>query len=121
MFKNHIFLLGIITTLLIGCISQKEIDRIIKDRTILYPYSENNKWGFTNQIGELVIPCVYDTVNFFHYGLSAVKFNGEYGYLKTDGTWFIKPQFDYAENFDTNCANVINNGNEKRINRRQRK
>ena len=104
-----------------SCTTHKQIDKLKKDKTQFYPVSYNGKWGYANENGDLTIPCKFDTVSFFNYGLSAVKYHDKYGFLKTDGDWHIKPKYDTATNFGTNCATVIKNGNQKRINWRNKK
>ncbi|MCI9264030.1 MAG: hypothetical protein HFF06_05600 [Oscillospiraceae bacterium] len=39
-------------------------------------------WGFEDETGELVIPCIYDTVGHFDHGYAAVTVDGVYGLLK---------------------------------------
>lgn len=104
-----------------SCITNKQIDELLSDKTFLYPVSYNGKWGYTNEKGELVIPCKYDTAHFFSLGLAVVKEKDKYGYLKTNGDWHIEPQFDSATYFGLYCASVVKNGKTKRINRKNKK
>lgn len=113
--------IAITISFLSSCITQKQIDLLKDDKSKLYPVSYNGKWGYANEVGELIIPCKFDTVKFFNYGLSAVKYNDKYGFLKTNGDWHIKPKYDYASNFGPNCAEVVKNGIKKRINWRNKK
>ena len=39
-------------------------------------------WGFENEEGELVVPCVFDTVGEFDRGFALVRKDGVYGMLK---------------------------------------
>ena len=48
----------------------------------LAPVSKNKKWGFIDEKGKLVIPMLYDSVEYFTLnGLSAVKRNGKSGFI----------------------------------------
>lgn len=100
---------------LIGCFSEKEISAIKSNNTTLYPILENEKWGFANELGQKVIACEFDTVSFFGYGLSCVKQDGKFGYLKPNGEWHLKPKFTAAGNFDPAGAMVNKNGKQIRI------
>lgn len=119
--RIYIFISLILICLLQSCITNKQIDELLSDKTFLYPVSYNGKWGYTNENGELVIPCKYDSVQFFSLGLAVVKQKEKYGYLKTNGDWHIEPEFDSATNFDLYCASVVKNGKPKRINRKNKK
>lgn len=45
-------------------------------------YNYGVPWGFQNEKGELVIPCIYDTVGHFDHGYATVTVDGVYGLLK---------------------------------------
>jgi len=52
----------------------------------LAPVSKNKKWGFIDETGKLVIPMLYDSVEYFtQNGLSAVKRNGKSGFIDKQG------------------------------------
>ena len=52
----------------------------------LAPVSKNKKWGFIDETGKLVIPILYDSVEYFtQNGLSAVKRNGKSGFIDKQG------------------------------------
>ena len=103
---------------LTACISTKQVERIMLDKNQLYPVSFNGKWGFIDSAKQLVIDYQYQEASFFSTGLAVVKKGDMYGYIRTDNSWHIKPQFEKAYNFDDNCANVVKNGTESRINRK---
>ncbi len=104
-----------------GCISNKEVSELRQNTSILYPTSKAGLWGFNDENGETIIECQFDTVSFFRNGLAVAKENGRYGYIKQDGDWLIKPQYDLADDFDYNCATVYIGDNLKRINYKNRK
>ena len=55
-----------------------------------------DKWGYINQISEIVIKPQFDDAGDFSEGLSPVKIGGKYGYINQIGEIVIKPQFDDA-------------------------
>ena len=48
----------------------------------------NDKWGYIDTKGNIVIPAVYDDAYSFSQGLAAVKVNGKWGYIDTKGTQY---------------------------------
>lgn len=44
---------------------------------------ENGYWGFCDDGGEIVVPCIYDAVSDFDRGYASVRADGVYGMLKT--------------------------------------
>ncbi|MEE3494401.1 MAG: WG repeat-containing protein [Butyrivibrio sp.] len=66
-----------------------------------------NTWGFIDEKGELVIKVPRKPHPFADNGLALVQGeNGLYGYMRTDGTWFLKPQFEKATDFSNGYAGV---------------
>lgn len=56
---------------------------------------KNNKWGFINEKGVLVIPLMYDKVDYFRAnGLSAVTRNKKSGFINTLGKEIIPIIYD---------------------------
>lgn len=56
----------------------------------LAPVSKNKKWGFIDETGKLVIPLVYDQVEYFtQNNLSAVTKNGKSGFIDKHGKEMI--------------------------------
>lgn len=43
---------------------------------------DSSKWGFEDEGGDLVIPCIYDSVGYFDRGVASVRLDGVYGLLK---------------------------------------
>ncbi|MFK8008452.1 MAG: WG repeat-containing protein [Saprospiraceae bacterium] len=103
--KNKIgILFGI--SLLLGCVTSKDVEKLLLDKTKLFPIGENGKWGYYSQNGERIIEPIYDHVEFFREGLGLVKYEGKYGYIKKDGSWHLKPKYDSASSFHANHATV---------------
>ncbi|WP_185113831.1 WG repeat-containing protein [Chryseobacterium sp. Leaf405] len=66
---------------------------------------KNGKWGFIDNSGKLIIPLVYDNVDYFRYsGLAAVKKDGKSGFINKLGAEIIPIIYDgaYQEMKDSN-------------------
>jgi len=76
----------------------------------LFPVWEDNKYGFVNIKGELVIPCEYTPNEEGAYPFSdglAIVYNGEkYGYIDKTGKEVIPLTFDEATDFSEGLAAV---------------
>ncbi|MEO9257744.1 MAG: WG repeat-containing protein [Crocinitomicaceae bacterium] len=71
---------------------------------LFLPYKSDEKWGFINQSGTIVIPAGFDGVDFFHEGIAVVSLNDKLGYINKSGNTVIKPQFDEANAFSNGVA-----------------
>lgn len=81
----------------------------IKDKA-LFQITENNKYGFINASGEIVIKPIFIGSGEFSEGLAHARINGTYGYIDATGNFVIQPQFDYATPFNKGLAIVYKNG-----------
>ncbi len=84
-----------------------ELENDYKRQTSLFlPFNKNSLWGFINEAAEEMIAPVYEEVNYFSEGLSAVAKDGKYGYINKSGKLVIPFMWDDAEPFKNNCAVV---------------
>lgn len=51
------------------------INKVLSSKNGYLPYKSDNKWGFLDKKGQIVIPAQYDTVHYFSSGLACVKKN----------------------------------------------
>ncbi|MFK8104192.1 MAG: WG repeat-containing protein [Saprospiraceae bacterium] len=116
---NFISFLLIVT--LTSCITTKDVEQLSRSQVRLYPIGINGKWGFADKTGATVILPTYQKVSFFHRGLAVVQHNDKFGYLRADGNWHIRPKYDSATSFVSNCASVTKNNKSYLINQRGRK
>ncbi len=77
--------------------------------SLLLPFKRAQYWGFINELGEEVIPPIYEEVNYFSEGLSLVSKEGKFGYISKSGKLVIPFMWDDAESFKNNCA-VVSKG-----------
>ena len=127
--RKRALLLGMLSMLLIsGCSKSdtKTADYVPTNQVIVDPqygdytnfYSEglapvyqnsgeeNQRAGFIDLNGKLVIPMTFDYVGNFSSGLAVASTNGRVGYIDASGTYVINPQFDTAEDFSEGVAAV---------------
>jgi|GEM_PF-2670475 len=59
------------------------------------PYCEKGKWGFANIDGKIIIPCIYDAVDFYSDdNLAKAKKTEKIGYINREGVTVIPFQYD---------------------------
>jgi hypothetical protein len=79
----------------------------------LFPVEKDDKFGFIDRTGKVVIPLQFDSANDFHEGLALVTSNRKKMFIDATGKTIITPQFDIVDNFSEGLAPV--NIGQKRI------
>ena len=65
----------------------------------LFLTKENDKYGYINKDGEKIVDAIYDDAKEQNeYGYCAVKKDGLWGVIKSDGTLILKPSINLDEN-----------------------
>ncbi|RLD83848.1 MAG: hypothetical protein DRJ07_05895, partial [Bacteroidetes bacterium] len=64
-----------------------------------FPYYENEKWGYANKGGEVIISCQYDDCGFFSEGFAWVKKGEKFGIINKEGVQIIDFKYDGAGKF----------------------
>lgn len=65
----------------------------------LYAIKQNEKWGFADKQGNIVIEPKYDMVTEFNnYGFASIKENGKWGSIDLQGNVIIQPKYQMIEN-----------------------
>jgi outer membrane protein OmpA-like peptidoglycan-associated protein len=82
----------------------------------LAPFGLNNKFGYIDKKGNVVIPAMFAGYMKFSEGLASVEKKGEshvslasdnkWGYITPNGTFSINPQYEYAAPFSNGVAGV---------------
>ena len=68
-------------------------------------FNENeDKYGFIDKTGNVVIDFQYDQVEDFHDGLAIVKIDGKEGMIDKTGSIVIKPEYDFLGYFHDSIA-----------------
>lgn len=82
----------------------------MKEDKILNPFLFENKWGYKDDNGNIVVSPIWDYAEKFHSGFAVVRNNhGLYGYLNSDGQLSIRCQFKEAMKFIDDVALVQSN------------
>lgn len=71
---------------------------------------KNEKYGFIDETGKQVIPCIYQFATYFSDGLASV-YNGNYGFTDKTGKQVIPCIYELARDFSDGLASVCLNGN----------
>src|SRR5262245_53535319 len=59
----------------------------------LYPVTQNGKWGYIDNAGNIVIKSQFDGADDFAEGLAAIRVRGKSGYIDKTGKIIIRPMF----------------------------
>lgn len=77
---------------------EKTLHDLVPTKT-LYLVKKGGKYGYENKDGKIVVDCIYDDATEQNtYGYCAVKQNGLWGSLKSDGTVVVKPSVNMDNN-----------------------
>ena len=57
---------------------------------------QNDRWGFVDQKGQIVINPQFDDTFGFRDGLASVQVGEKWGYIDKTGSYVINPQFEWA-------------------------
>ena len=81
-----------------------------KQPGVLFPIIVNNRYGYINRAGEVVVEPRYTQAACFFEGLARVWVNGKWGYLDAAGKVVIRPQFRQSWKFSEGLARFENDG-----------
>ncbi|RFC53956.1 WG repeat-containing protein [Brumimicrobium aurantiacum] len=73
----------------------------------LYQFIQNNKYGFMDERGNVVIKANFEYAGQFKNGLAVVIKEGNHGYINKDGELLIDYQYEEAMDFDQGRAVVV--------------
>ena len=87
----------------VGSFECDDIDVITDDGIIAF--KKNDKWGFVDTTGKVVVEAKFDNAKSFSNGLAAVCQGEKWGFADKDGTVVIDCQFFDADYFNSkrNC------------------
>ncbi|MFR3216465.1 MAG: WG repeat-containing protein [Dysgonomonas mossii] len=80
------------------------INSIISFPDGLYLVKVNQKYGFIDNTGEEIVPCIYDLAYPFSEGFALIKINDLYGFIDTTGKEVISPKYIQARDFNDGYA-----------------
>jgi hypothetical protein len=76
----------------------------------IFIIKQNEKFGCINELGDTIIPFIYDAIEPFKQGIALVEKDNFFGYLKLTGEAITNFEFDDAENFNEDRAVVNKKG-----------
>lgn len=88
---------------------KQQYEMVDEFREGLARVKKNNKYGYVNQNGILVIPLSFDFVGDFSEGYAGVELNEKYGYIDKTGNIVIGYLYDFAGDFKEGLAAVQQN------------
>jgi hypothetical protein len=78
---------------------ENKIDENALKVTGMSRVEKENRFGYINSEGKLVIPLIYQSASDFSGGLAAVSQDHKYGYINDSGNYVIPPQYASAFSF----------------------
>lgn len=67
-------------------------------------YQEGLYWGIMDTLGRSLSMAIYDKVGVFAYGLCPVNYQGQWGFIKTNGYYRVNPQYRAVTPFSDGLA-----------------
>jgi hypothetical protein len=72
---------------------------LLKAQVIPFYSADNDKYGYKDTKGKVIITPKYDLAYSLEEGMAAVRINGKYGYVDGNGKEIIPPKYDNTWNF----------------------
>lgn len=69
------------------------------EKTEPWVVRKDNKWGYIDKYGKVLIPLNFEYASLFHENRAEVKINQKYGYINLKGDLVIKPVYDEIDEF----------------------
>lgn len=101
--------LMVVLVAITGCEYKWNVESQSRQHTVkrtLYRIYENNRFGYIDTTGKVVIPPRYEEATDFVKGLAIVRENGLFGYINQYGEYVIAPVYEYATEFSEGLAVV---------------
>ena len=83
---------------------------ICKAQVVPFYSAANDKYGYKNEKGEVVIAPKYDLAYTLDEGMAAVRFNGKYGFVDKNGKEIVSPKYENTWKFIGGFAAVKSGG-----------
>ncbi|WP_232698317.1 WG repeat-containing protein [Brevibacillus daliensis] len=74
-------------------------EAIEKQELKLYSIQDQDKHGFIDETGKVVIPPTFEVVGEFQNGLAVAKQGEKYGFINNEGIFVIPPTYEEADSF----------------------
>jgi hypothetical protein len=80
--------------------------QMLKAQLAPFYSADNNKYGYKDEKGKVIIEPKYDLAYSFDEGLAAFRLNGKYGYVDERGREVVPPKYDNTWKFIGGFATV---------------
>ena len=87
----------------------KNYDQVDACDCRIYKVSKNDKFGYTDDKGNLIIPLIYDDGMSFSEGRAAIMIAKKWGFIDSAGNEIVKPQYTEVYSFHEGLA-VVSKG-----------
>lgn len=71
---------------------------------------DDDKWGFMDAQGQIVVQPQFDSIMPFFEGMAGVKKGGKWGFIDTSGLMVIQPVFDQVNSYKNKMTEVVVDG-----------
>ena len=96
---------------------EEKTNKEILSTNTLFLVKENEKYGYENKNGERIVDCIYEEAKEQNeFGYCAVKKDGKWGALKSDGTVIVNPTRDLEQYLYIDFISDWNRYNDLRLN-----
>lgn len=72
---------------------------------------KNNKWGFVDSDGNMIIKPTFQEAHSFYNNYAAVKVDGKWGFIDASGKMVIDPKFDDVKDFNKKGSTLVKQHN----------
>ena len=83
---------------------------------MLYTIKQNNRFGFINEDGEVIIKPEFDAVREFFYGHCVVKVKDKFGLISDNGNYVLQPDYSNLFIVSENLLSIKENGKQALMN-----
>lgn len=83
---------------------------INRSKIKLFPFQQKNLFGFMDMNGTIIIPAIYESLNFFKEDLALASKDGKYGYIDRNNKIVLPFIFTSGSDFEKSRAMVEKNG-----------
>src|SRR3970040_1196107 len=73
-----------------------------QEQTDLFPALKDDKYGYINNEGRVVISPQFQEAKEFKSGLARVRVNDKWGFINKSGEFVIPPKYNVIEDFNSN-------------------
>jgi hypothetical protein len=83
-----------------------QVKRAKGELPLILVKGKDQKWGYSDGAGKVVIKTQFDSAKDFSEGVAAVNMNGKWGFTDSAGNILVKPEYDRVHDFHNGYAAV---------------